>query len=105
MPNISAIYVRLPNWIGDVCMSLPSLDLVLESGLPVVVAARPWARELLAGYDLAGFVEIKGRLHEDRNRVASHRKKNRHARTRGLLLPASLSSSLVYKFAGINSAR
>ncbi|MFQ6685345.1 heptosyltransferase, partial [Bordetella pertussis] len=49
MTTISCIYVRLPNWIGDVCMSLPSLRTLQDSGAPLVVCARPWARDLLAG--------------------------------------------------------
>jgi len=104
MTNLSAIYLRLPNWIGDVCMSLPSLQAVLATGVPVVVCARPWARELLAGYKLAGFIDMKGHWREDRAAVASWRKKNRHLHARGLLLPDSLSSSLVFKFAGVHSA-
>lgn len=104
MPNYSALYVRLPNWIGDVCMSLPSLHALLNTGLPVVVCARPWARDLLAAFQLAGFVEMGGRLREDRARVASHRKKARHTHARGLILPDSLSSAVVFKFAGIPSA-
>lgn len=60
MTPVSAIYLRVPNWIGDVCMSLPSLDAVLATGVPVVVCARGWARDLLAGYGLAGFIEMKG---------------------------------------------
>lgn len=104
MPNYSALYVRLPNWIGDVCMSLPCLHAVLNTGLPVVVCARPWAKDLLAGFQLAGFVEMTGRLREDRARVISFRKKARHTHPRGLILPDSLSSALVFKFAGIPSA-
>lgn len=104
MPNYSALYVRLPNWIGDVCMSLPSLHALLNTDVPVVVCARPWARDLLSAFQLSGFVEMGGRLREDRARVASHRKKARHTHTRGLILPDSLSSAVVFKFAGIPSA-
>lgn len=104
MNPVSAIYLRMPNWIGDVCMSLPSLEAVLATGLPVVVCARGWARDLLAGYDLAGFIEMKGRWREDRAEVHSFRKKAAHAHPRGLLLPDSLSSAMVFNFAGIPSA-
>ncbi|HWK69741.1 MAG TPA: glycosyltransferase family 9 protein [Burkholderiaceae bacterium] len=100
----SAIYVRLPNWIGDVCMSLPSLHALLDTQLPVVVCARPWAKDLLAGYRLEGFVEMKGRWREDRAAVQQHKKKAQHAHPRGLLLPDSLSSAMVFKFAGVPSA-
>ena len=104
MNPVSAIYLRMPNWIGDVCMSLPSLDASLATGLPVVVCARGWARDLLSGYGLAGFIEMKGRWREDRAAVHSFRKKAAHAHPRGLLLPDSLSSAMVFSFAGVPSA-
>jgi len=104
MPPLSAIYVRLPNWIGDVCMSLPSLQTLLNTRIPTVVCARPWARDLLSGFDLSGFVEMKGRWREDRSAVSSFKKKARHAHVRGLILPDSLSSAMVFKFAGVPGA-
>lgn len=104
MPTLSAIYVRLPNWIGDVCMSLPSLQALLDTQIPIVVCARPWAKDLLSGYKLAGFIEMQGRWREDRAAVHAYRKKAQHAHPRGLLLPDSLSSAMVFKFAGIPSA-
>ena len=104
MQKPSALYVRLPNWIGDVCMSLPCLDTLLATGIPVVVCARGWARDLLAAYPLDGFVEMTGRWREDRAAVHAFRKKAAHAHPRGLLLPDSLSSAMVFKFAGVPSA-
>lgn len=104
MSTISAIYLRIPNWIGDVCMSLPCLDLLLDTKLPIVVCARPWARELLDAYPVAGFIPMSGRWRQDRAAVQSFRKKARHAHARGLLLPDSLSSAMVFRFAGIPCA-
>src|SRR5690606_35141831 len=104
MSTISAIYLRLPNWIGDVCMSLPSLHMVLDSQLPVVVCARPWARDILSAYDLAGFIDMSGRWREDRAVVNAFRKNALHSHARGILLPDSLSSAMVFKFGGIPSA-
>jgi heptosyltransferase II len=104
MPTLSAIYVRLPNWIGDVCMSLPSLHALLNTRVPIVVCARPWAKDLLAGYKLAGFIEMRGRWREDRAAVSAYRKKAQHTHVRGILLPDSLSSAMVFKFAGVPSA-
>lgn len=100
----SAIYVRLPNWIGDVCMSLPSLHTLLDTRLPIVVCARPWARELLAGYRISGFIDMKGRWREDRAAVHAYRKRAQQAHPRGILLPDSLSSAMVFSFAGVQSA-
>ncbi|RTZ44389.1 heptosyltransferase [Candidimonas sp. SYP-B2681] len=104
MSNLSAIYVRLPNWIGDVCMSLPSLHALLATQLPIVVCAKPWAKDLLAAYKLGGFIEMRGHWREDRASVTTFRKKSQHAHPRGLLLPDSLSSAMVFKFSGIPSA-
>ncbi|MFP3758647.1 heptosyltransferase, partial [Cupriavidus sp. SIMBA_020] len=43
MSEISCLSVRLPNWVGDVCMSLPSLRILQATGVPLVICARPWA--------------------------------------------------------------
>jgi len=104
--SISCLYVRLPNWVGDVCMSLPSLRLALATGVPVVVCARPWARELLAGLDLAGFLPMRGKLGADRAAVREHRRSLGAGarRSRGLVLPDSLSSAAVFRLAGVPSA-
>lgn len=94
--------MRLPNWVGDVCMSLPSLALLLDTGRPVVVCARPWARELLSGHTaLHGFVPMTGSLMRDRRAVAQARQGQA---ARGLLLPDSLSSALVFRLAGLPCA-
>jgi heptosyltransferase-2 len=85
-------------------MALPSLEALLGTHVPIVVCARPWARDLLNGYPLAGFIEMKGRWREDRAAVNAYRKRAQHAHPRGLLLPDSLSSAMVFKFAGIPSA-
>uniref|UniRef100_UPI0033403F6D glycosyltransferase family 9 protein n=1 Tax=Castellaniella defragrans TaxID=75697 RepID=UPI0033403F6D len=103
-PAIQAIYVRLPNWVGDVCMSLPSLDALIATEIPVVACARPWARDLLSAYTLAGFVPMTGDWRADRRAVHAWRKKSRHIRAAGLLLPDSLSSAMVFRFAGIPCA-
>ncbi len=99
-----ALYVRLPNWVGDVCMSLPSLDLLLQADIPVVVCARPWAQDLLAAYPLAGFVPMRGNWRADRACVRQHLKQSAAKRPYGLLLPDSLSSALAFRFAGIPCA-
>jgi heptosyltransferase-2 len=99
------MFVRLPNWVGDLCMSLPSLNVLLATGRPVIVCARPWARELLAGHtDLSGFVPMTGKLRQDRAAVVRQRKNLGKHTARGLLLPDSLSSALVFRLAGVPSA-
>ncbi|CAB3690131.1 glycosyltransferase family 9 protein [Achromobacter pulmonis] len=106
MSEISCLYVRLPNWVGDVCMSLPSLRALQAAGLPLVICARPWARDLLEGIEKQQFLPMLGKLGPDRATVAAHRRTlgagARHVR--GLLLPDSLSSALVFRLAGVPSA-
>ncbi|MFA5521925.1 MAG: glycosyltransferase family 9 protein [Castellaniella sp.] len=104
MPDLPAIYLRLPNWVGDACMSLPALEIVLNTGVPVVVCARPWAKDLLAGYPLSAFVPLSGGWRQDRARIRHHHRSHGHAGARGILLPDSLSSALAFRLAGIASA-
>lgn len=44
--------VRLPNWVGDVCMALPALDLLIRHGFSVHALGKGWAGDLLAGMPL-----------------------------------------------------
>lgn len=97
------LFVRLPNWVGDVCMSLPSLELLLASGRSVTVCARPWAQDLLKALPLAGFVPMRGSFLADRAAVAARLSAaggDRDAAA-GLLLPDSLSSAAVFRLAGL----
>ncbi|WP_353631040.1 glycosyltransferase family 9 protein [Achromobacter xylosoxidans] len=106
MSEISCLYVRLPNWVGDVCMSLPSLRALQAAGLPLVICARPWARDLLDGIDKRKFLPMLGKVGPDRATVSAHRRAlgAEGRRARGLLLPDSLSSALVFRLAGVPSA-
>jgi heptosyltransferase-2 len=82
-------------------MCLPSLRLLQASGLPLVLCARPWARDLLAGVAAdAGFIAMHGKFRQDRAAVRAH------VRTQGpggraLSLPDSLSSAAVFRLAGL----
>ncbi len=87
-------------------MSLPSLRTLQAADLPLVICARPWARDLLDGVDKREFLPMLGKVGPDRATVGAHRRSlgdaGRHAR--GLLLPDSLSSALVFRLAGVPSA-
>lgn len=108
MKKISRIFIRLPNWIGDVCMSLSSLNAVIATGAKVVICAKPWAESLLAGYLTDAEVEflaISGKWREDANRIREYRKAKPVTDSEvGLLLPDSLSSALCFKVASLASA-
>jgi len=97
------ILIRLPNWIGDVCMCLPALELLSQSGLSYVVCARGWARALLTGIKIEGFVEMTDSL-KDNVRALRQWRASHPAQQFGLLMPDSLSSALTFRLAGIQSA-
>ncbi len=46
---LKALAVRLPNWVGDVCMTLPALALLIENGFTIHALGKGWAVDLLAG--------------------------------------------------------
>lgn len=97
------VLVRLPNWVGDVCMSLPVLDLLDKSSVPYVICARPWAQDLLEGLPSLGFIPMKGKSWEDARAIRAWRKTHLSSDV-GLLLPDSLTSALSFKLAGLQSA-
>lgn len=105
MKKISRIYIRLPNWIGDVCMTLPSLQAVIETGCEVVICAKPWAEDLLQGITKMSFIPFSGKWRADCRRVKAHL--NAHptqGQAVGLLLPDSFTSALSFRLAGLPCA-
>ena len=108
MKKISRIFIRLPNWIGDVCMSLSSLNAVITTGAKVVICAKPWAEGLLAGYltkPEVEFLAISGKWRDDAHTIRKYRHDHPvpHKEV-GLLLPDSLTSALCFKLASLASA-
>jgi heptosyltransferase-2 len=87
-------------------MSLPSLATLSAAGLRLVLCARPWAGDLLAGLPAHDFIPMRGKLWQDRAAVRAHVKAHaaRQEPPRGLLLPDSLSSAAVFRLAGLRSA-
>lgn len=104
MSTSPLLYLRLPNWLGDVCMALPVLEAFLARNYRVVVCARPWAKTLLSGYALTGFVPMSGQLRTDAHNLKQFKNKHQHQDAIGLSLPDSLSSALIFKWARIPCA-
>lgn len=100
----TTLYIRLPNWIGDVCMSLPSLRAVMATQVPVTVYARPWARDLLSGLPAHGFVDMAAGWRQNLGAARRAVRQSDATRRLGLLLPDSLSSALSFRLAGIACA-
>lgn len=98
------IVVRLPNWVGDVCMSLCSLRAVTATNRTVIVCAKPWAQELLGSLTPVVFVPISGQFLRDlrtlRQTLLPHRGQGNPL---GLIFPDSFSSAALFRLAGIRS--
>ena len=99
----SPILIRLPNWVGDVCMCLAALERIQKLGIPIAICARPWAKDLLAGLKLDSFIPVTGKFAQDLTVLrAWHRLHPEYQQA--ILLPDSLSSALLFKLAGFQSA-
>ena len=97
------IVVRLPNWVGDVCMSLPSLDALAQSGHPLIICGRPWAQALTNTYSPLQFLPMTGSFLADLKLVRALPRELR-GQSLGLILPDSLSSAALFTLSGIKSA-
>jgi heptosyltransferase-2 len=88
--------VRLPNWVGDVVMALPTLQQLQRSGFVLRAVGRSWAKGLLAGLSIPVTPAPKGIV--PASRVLATLRTNR-----GLLFTNSLSSALAMRLAGIRA--
>ncbi len=90
------LVVRLPNWVGDVVMAIPTLAELSRVGWDVVAVGRGWAAELLAGLNIPiancprGAVAARGVIRQS-------------GAGRGLLLTNSFSSALAMRLAGVRA--
>ncbi len=108
---LKPLCVRLPNWVGDACMTLPALELLRAAGLRYVLVGKPWARDLLAGLDPVDFVALTGSLRDDRRQLRQHLRQLAKRSPiappgpwRGLSFPDSFSSALLLRMAGVKAA-
>jgi heptosyltransferase-2 len=90
------IAVRLPNWVGDVCMALPALAHLRAAGMRLHCFGKGWARDLLAGYPDRVEALPKGW------RAAAAALRASGAR-RGVLFTNSFSSAWTMRWAGIRA--
>lgn len=49
MSSKPALIVRMPNWIGDAVMSLPTLNALEQAGIDLVLVGKPFLQNLLKG--------------------------------------------------------
>jgi len=84
-------------------MCLPALDLLQQSGVSIVVCGRGWAKSLLSGLRIEGFIEMTDSIRENVRALRLWRREHPE-HVHGLLMPDSLSSALCFRLAGIKSA-
>jgi heptosyltransferase-2 len=88
------LLVRLPNWVGDVCMALPALRGLEGAGFAPRLAGKRWAADLLAGHGWPVTALPAG------TRAAARTLREAGVPRRGLLLTNSLGSALALRLAG-----
>jgi len=88
--------IRLPNWVGDVCMALPAVA-VLCASRPCVVVGRGWAVDLLAGMGWTVLRLPAG----TRPAAAAIRAALVPGAREGVLLTNSFGSALQFRLAGV----
>lgn len=94
-PSARRIVVRLPNWVGDVCMALPALAALAEVG-ELTLLGRSWAGDLLAGMGWSVGPMPRGLRAGSAAMRASRT-------TEGVLLTNSLGSALAARLGGVRA--
>lgn len=98
---MSVVLCRLPNHVGDCCMCLPALRLLVASGFTPALVGKRWAEDLLAGMGWR-FDPIEGKVSEDLSRIR-YLASNANA-SQGLLFPNSFGSALLFKLGRLKTA-
>ena len=99
MPNVLC---RLPNHVGDCCMTLPALRLLEASGFTPMLTGKRWAEDLMSGMGWR-FDPIEGHVTEDLHRIR-YISNHLGPRPLGLLFPNSFSSALLFSIGLVRNA-
>ena len=99
MPNVLC---RLPNPVGDCCMTLPALRLLEASGFTPMLTGKRWAEDLMSGMGWR-FDPIEGHVTEDLHRIR-YISNHLGPRPLGLLFPNSFSSALLFSIGRVRNA-
>lgn len=89
----NGLLIRLPNWVGDVMMALPTLQTLQSAGIQITLLGKPWIHDLLHGLDIPKIT------YPNAMKKAIQCLKN-CPEQRILLLTNSFSSALAAKLAG-----
>ena len=87
------LIVRLPNWVGDVMMTLPSLQALHHAGFDLQLFGKKWVLDLLQAFP-AKLIQMPDTLLGARSAISHLHTKN------ALLLTNSFSSAVVMRLAG-----
>ena len=90
------LIVRLPNWVGDVCMALPTLTALSERGVELQLVGKGWAAGLLAAHGWPHAKVVTG-LRAGAAAVRSL------GIERGLLLTNSFGSAAQFRLGGVRA--
>ena len=99
MPNVLC---RLPNHVGDCCMTLPALRLLEASGFTPMLTGKRWVEDLMSGMGWR-FDPIEGHVTEDLHRIR-YISNHLGPRPLGLLFPNSFSSALLFSIGRVRNA-
>lgn len=99
MPNVLC---RLPNHVGDCCMTLPALRLLEASSFTPMLTGKRWAEDLMSGMGWR-FDPIEGHVTEDLHRIR-YISNHLGPRPLGLLFPNSFSSALLFSIGRVRNA-
>lgn len=99
MPNVLC---RLPNHVGDCCMTLPALRLLEASGFTPMLTGKRWAEDLMSGMGWR-FDPIEGHVTEDLHRIR-YISNHLGPRPLGLLFPNSFNSALLFSIGRVRNA-
>lgn len=97
-----SLFVRLPNHLGDACMSVPALDLLAAHGLDLTLVGRSWVPDLFAAYPWRTLV-LTGNW-QTRPALLRPALARAGTATRALLFTNSLGSALDFLLAGTRAA-
>jgi heptosyltransferase-2 len=92
-----SLLIRMPNWVGDVVMALPTLEALQQSGFELQLVGKPWMKVLLEAMNLPIF-SLSGNFWQTRKEIMSINTTNK-----ALLLTNSFSSALMTFLAGFET--
>ena len=93
---MTPLIVRLPNHLGDACMSIAALDALANAGYPLTLAGRAWSAALFAAYDWPVLA-----LRDDHRANVRALRQAASGSADGLLFTNSLSTAVEFRVAGI----